>query len=142
MFGPKPAERIPIWIGGTGPRMLRLTGQLADGLIVSAAYVPLVRLSRLNAAIDEAAIAAGRPPSAIRRAHNLFGDIGDGGDGDGSAVGTGGTYPVDAWIRGLSEYARAGRLDTFVFWPNHDRHAQLEQFAREVVPGVRDAVGR
>lgn len=140
LFGPKPAGNIPIWIGGFKPRMLRLTGRLADGLIISAPYVPFDQLGAINATIDEAALAAGRAPTAIRRAYNLFGDFAETGQGDDGAVGTGGAYSVNAWIRGLTEYASAGRIDTFVFWPNHDRHAQLQRFAAEVIPGVRDAV--
>jgi alkanesulfonate monooxygenase SsuD/methylene tetrahydromethanopterin reductase-like flavin-dependent oxidoreductase (luciferase family) len=141
MFGPKPATPIPIWIGGSQPRMLRLTGRLADGILLSASYVPLSQLPTMNATIDEAAIATGRDPADIRRAYNLFGDITDG-NGDDGAVGTGGASSVAAWIEGLTEYARAGRIDTFVFWPNQDRHAQLRRFASDVIPGVRDALGR
>jgi alkanesulfonate monooxygenase SsuD/methylene tetrahydromethanopterin reductase-like flavin-dependent oxidoreductase (luciferase family) len=141
MFGPKPATAIPIWVGGTKPRMLRLTGRLADGLLVSASYVPLAELAPINATIDEAAIATGRTPADIRRAYNLFGDIADG-EGDDGAVGTGGAYSVSAWIQGLAEYVRAGRIDTFVFWPSHDRHAQLRRFATDVIPGVRNALSR
>jgi alkanesulfonate monooxygenase SsuD/methylene tetrahydromethanopterin reductase-like flavin-dependent oxidoreductase (luciferase family) len=141
LFGPKPATAIPIWVGGTKPRMLRLTGRLADGLLVSASYVPLAQLAPINATIDEAAIAAGRAPADIRRAYNLFGAIADG-EGDDGAVGTGGAHSISAWIQGLTDYARAGRIDTFVFWPSHDRHAQLRRFATDVIPGVRDALGR
>ena len=31
--GPAPLHPIPIWVGGRRPRMLRLTGRLADGLL-------------------------------------------------------------------------------------------------------------
>jgi hypothetical protein len=33
-------------------------------------------------------------------------------------------------------------FDTFVFWPESDPLAQVERFAREVVPGVREAVAK
>jgi hypothetical protein len=33
-------------------------------------------------------------------------------------------------------------MDTFIFWPLGDHLRQLERFAREVVPGVREAVAR
>ncbi|MBA2519854.1 MAG: LLM class flavin-dependent oxidoreductase [Chloroflexia bacterium] len=139
-FGPKPAAPIPIWIGGFKPRMLRLTGRLGDGILLSAPYVPLDHLPALNAAIDDAAIAAGRSPASIRRAYNVMGDIAGTG-GDETAVGTGGAYAVDTWVRGLIDHARTGRIDTFIFWPNNDRHARLRRFAAEVFPAVRDGLG-
>ncbi len=139
VFGPVPERPIPIWIGGGKPRMLRLTGRLGDGILLSAPRVPLDDLPGINATIDEAARGAGRDPGDVRRAYNVMGDIVDSG-GDDAAAGGGGVYPVDAWIRDLATYARAGRIDTFIFWPNHDRHAQLRRFAAEVIPGVRAAL--
>jgi alkanesulfonate monooxygenase SsuD/methylene tetrahydromethanopterin reductase-like flavin-dependent oxidoreductase (luciferase family) len=138
VFGPKPEPAIPIWIGGSKPRMLRLTGRLGDGILLSAPRVPLDDLPGINATINEAALDAGREPGEVRRAYNVMGDIVDSG-GDDAPAGGGG-YTVDAWIRDLTTYARCGRIDTFIFWPNHDRHAQLRRFAAEVVPGVRAAL--
>src|SRR5690606_32092154 len=43
--GPVPAHRIGIWLGALKPRMLRLTGRTADGLVVSSPYVPPERLA-------------------------------------------------------------------------------------------------
>ncbi len=60
-----PAGKTPeIWIGGLGPRMLRLTGQYADGwypAVVASAEEYAARL----ALIREAAQQAGRDPQAI-----------------------------------------------------------------------------
>src|ERR1044071_6184381 len=36
--GPRPAHDIPIWLGSYGPRMLRVTGDLADAWIPSMGY--------------------------------------------------------------------------------------------------------
>src|ERR1700730_7222626 len=36
--GPAPAHSIGIWLGALRPRMLRLTGRQADGLVISASY--------------------------------------------------------------------------------------------------------
>jgi hypothetical protein len=33
-------------------------------------------------------------------------------------------------------------MDTFIFWPAEDRMRQIEIFATEVVPAVREAVAR
>jgi alkanesulfonate monooxygenase SsuD/methylene tetrahydromethanopterin reductase-like flavin-dependent oxidoreductase (luciferase family) len=69
-FGPPPAHPIRIWTGAVGPSMLRLTGRAADGLLISNTYVPVSRLDRTNALIDEGAAEAGRSPHAIRRGYN------------------------------------------------------------------------
>ena len=37
---PKPAHRIPIWLGTFGERALEVTGRVADGWIPSRGYVP------------------------------------------------------------------------------------------------------
>src|SRR5690606_4561133 len=37
--GPKPAHNIGIWVGAYGPKMLNLTGRLADGWLPSLQYV-------------------------------------------------------------------------------------------------------
>jgi hypothetical protein len=65
--GPPPAHDIAIWIGGYGPRMLELIGRLADGWLPSSPYLPPERLPAAQQRIDDAAKAAGRDPSAIRR---------------------------------------------------------------------------
>ena len=36
--GPRPAHDIPVWLGAYKPRMLRLTGRLADGWVPSMGY--------------------------------------------------------------------------------------------------------
>ncbi|MFX3826796.1 LLM class flavin-dependent oxidoreductase, partial [Streptococcus suis] len=38
--GPAPAGHPAVWIGAYGPRMLRVTGRLADGWLPSLGYLP------------------------------------------------------------------------------------------------------
>jgi alkanesulfonate monooxygenase SsuD/methylene tetrahydromethanopterin reductase-like flavin-dependent oxidoreductase (luciferase family) len=76
--GPSPAHPIEIWLGAYKPRMLRLTGATADGWLPSQAYLDLDQLPAMNAAIDEAAVAAGRRPEQIRRLLNINGSFGTG----------------------------------------------------------------
>lgn len=78
--GPAPAHPVPIWVGAYRPRMLRLVGERADGWLPSLSYLrgPEV-LGELSAAIDAAATAAGRAPSAVRRLVNLDPDMADAG---------------------------------------------------------------
>jgi len=52
-------RRVPLYLAAEGPRMLRLAGELADGVIVGSGLVPeMVRDSK--ALIEEGARAAGR----------------------------------------------------------------------------------
>ena len=133
--GPAPAHRIEIWLGALGPRMLRLTGATADGWIPSLSYVPPQRALAHNAKIDEAADEAGRAPADIRRAYNLMGVIGAEGEGIGG--------PVEAWVERLTGLVRDTGMDTFLFWPTGgDIIAQLERFAHEIAPAVREAVAK
>lgn len=64
--GPTPAHRIGIWIGAYKPRMLRITGQLADGWLPSSGYAAPETLDELNERIDAAAVDAGRHPAALQ----------------------------------------------------------------------------
>jgi hypothetical protein len=46
-------------------------------------------------------------------------------------------YWVDQLVRLYTEY----RQDTFIFWGGGDVGQQIETFAKEVVPAVRERVG-
>lgn len=134
--GPMPAHDIGIWLGAVGPRMLTLTGRLADGWIPSSSYVPPERLSDMNGRIDEAAAAAERHPATIRRLYNLMGRITDGpsaGFLDG---------PVGQWVDELTALTLEHGMDSFIFAPADQPETQLRRFALDVVPRVREAVAR
>jgi alkanesulfonate monooxygenase SsuD/methylene tetrahydromethanopterin reductase-like flavin-dependent oxidoreductase (luciferase family) len=133
--GPPPAHRIEIWVGAMTPRTLRLIGRLADGWVPGSGVQHVDRFPELNAHIDEAAEAAGRDPTAIRRIVNLWGSITDGARGDGPLTG-----PVAQWIETLAAWADDLRLDSFVFWPPDAGTGQIERFAAEVAPAVRDRI--
>ena len=123
--GPPPAHRIEIWIGGYKPRMLELVGRLADGWIPSLPYLPPDQVPESQGRIDDAARAAGRDPAAVRRAYNLIGEIDD----------------VAAWTEQLAGFVAELRFDTLVFWPGgDDPQRQLELYAQQVVPAVRERV--
>jgi alkanesulfonate monooxygenase SsuD/methylene tetrahydromethanopterin reductase-like flavin-dependent oxidoreductase (luciferase family) len=132
--GPPPAHPIEIWLGVGRPRGLALTGRLADGWIPSLSWATPDRVPALQQRIDDAAGEAGRDPAEIRRAYNVGGAITD---GPTSGLLNG---PPDHWIETLNGFTRELGFDTFVFWPAEDPVGQVERFASEVVPGVRDAV--
>ncbi|GAA4594608.1 alkanesulfonate monooxygenase SsuD/methylene tetrahydromethanopterin reductase-like flavin-dependent oxidoreductase (luciferase family) [Actinoplanes octamycinicus] len=117
--GPAPAHRVPIWLGAYGPRMLKLTGTKADGWLPSLSYLKPGALARGNTIIDEAAAAAGRDPREIRRLLNV-----------------GPQQDVEE----LLGYVRDHGVSTFIV--GTDQPAELERFAAEVIPALREAVDR
>jgi len=58
------AFSVPIFLGVRGPQMLKLTGRLADGVILSG---PLDYLKYAMQIIDDSAISVGRKPNEIER---------------------------------------------------------------------------
>ncbi|HEV2825531.1 MAG TPA: LLM class flavin-dependent oxidoreductase [Actinomycetota bacterium] len=131
--GPAPAHPIGIWVGAAGPRMLSLIGRGADGWVPSSPSLPPERLPAAQARIDDAAAAAGRDPASIRRLYNISGRIGPGGGGflDG---------PAGQWIEQLLPVVTEHGMDTLVLWPTEFPVRQLELFAAEVAPALREAV--
>ena len=131
--GPAPNPSIPIWVGAFGPRMLGITGRLADGWLPTNYFLELADVPTMQRRIDDAATSAGRDPDTITRAFNVFGLISD-------TVPTRNDRqlhgPVDFWVDALRDYVRRLRFDTIVYWPNRDQQAQTELFLREVVPRV------
>lgn len=140
--GPAPAHRVPIWTGALGPKMLNLTGRMADGVVVSMPYVPPAKLLEANARIDEGAAEAGRAPDAIRRGYNVSGVI-QPGSGTSGGITANNTVEGTAgfWVEQLVSLYRDYRQDTFLFWGSGDVSQQLEVFAKEVVPAVKAQVG-
>ena len=133
--GPIPPHPIGIWLGAYKSRMLRLTGRLVDGWIPSSAYAPPSELPAMTRTIDEAARAAGRDPAAIRRVYNVNGRF--------SAAERGFLQgPPHVWIEQLAELALEQGMSVFVLAPGSDAEGDLQRFAEEVAPGVREAVER
>jgi alkanesulfonate monooxygenase SsuD/methylene tetrahydromethanopterin reductase-like flavin-dependent oxidoreductase (luciferase family) len=132
--GPVPPAPLPIWLGSQGPRMLSITGTLADGWISPLnIYVAPHEVPGKQRVIDEAARSAGRDPADIRRIYNVIGGIGQ-------FRGPGLIGDVGLWTETLTGWAVELGFDTFVFWPVTEHRAQLELFATEVVPAVRRRV--
>jgi alkanesulfonate monooxygenase SsuD/methylene tetrahydromethanopterin reductase-like flavin-dependent oxidoreductase (luciferase family) len=130
--GPHPVHEMGIWIGAGGPRMLSLVGQLADGWIPSMGWATPDRLPEMHERIDEGASKAGREPREIKRLYNVAGMIGQAGEGSLSG-------PASKWVEELTRFALELGMDTFIYWPSEDRERQVELFANEVAPAVREA---
>jgi len=111
--GPVPAHPIGIWLGAYRPRMLSIIGRLADGWVPSYGYLKEPELADGNRRIDEAAVAAGRDPRAIRRVLN--------------------TGYLDAQtLVGLVESG----MDTFLVAED-----EMREFMSDVAPRVMEEVG-
>ncbi|MDJ0420020.1 LLM class flavin-dependent oxidoreductase [Rhodococcus opacus] len=133
--GPVPPRRVGLWLGAQRPRLLAVVGRAADGWISPLnIYIPPREVPSRQRIIDEAAVAAGRSPSDVRRIYNVIGTIGGRGEGPGLSM------SADDWARTLASWAIELGFDTFVFWPVTDHLTQLGMFAAEIVPAVRELV--
>jgi hypothetical protein len=129
--GPFPVHDAGIWVGSYKERMLRLTGELADGWLPSSPYAPPDQLAGMNAVIDAAAVDAGRSPGDVRRLYNV----------SGSFAGSGSDFlqgPPKAWAGQLAGLALDEGISGFVLMV--DDAATIDRFAAEVVPAVRELV--
>jgi alkanesulfonate monooxygenase SsuD/methylene tetrahydromethanopterin reductase-like flavin-dependent oxidoreductase (luciferase family) len=140
--GPLPTRQLPIWLGALKPRMLELTGRLADGWSISHNWVPPEQVPAMRATLDAAADEAGRPRSAIRRNYNLMGHIEVAGQ---PAVRVrqgmiGGD--AAAWAELITRYATELGMDCFIYWPvAGDAREQARLWAEEVLPAARQRLG-
>jgi alkanesulfonate monooxygenase SsuD/methylene tetrahydromethanopterin reductase-like flavin-dependent oxidoreductase (luciferase family) len=126
--GPPPAHPIGIWLGAYRPRMLRLTGRLADGWLPSIGghYLRPEDVPDRQAAIDEAARAFGRDPDQIERAANVMGLDGD----------------VSSWADQLARIASELRFSTLLLGvPDEDPIGFVRRFGEDVAPRVRELLG-
>jgi len=129
--GPAAAHPIPIWVGALKPRMLRLTGTKGDGWLVSLGRVDEAGLRAGNRIIDDAAAAAGREPASVVRLLNVGVRFRDGADG---SLGGSMRDRVDQLLPLVLQ-------DGFsVFIVDADDPPELERFAHEVIPTLREAV--
>jgi alkanesulfonate monooxygenase SsuD/methylene tetrahydromethanopterin reductase-like flavin-dependent oxidoreductase (luciferase family) len=122
--GPPPAHRVEIWIGAYRPRGLRLIGRMADGWVPSVGYAGIDAIRESAARLDEATLAAGRDPMAVKRIFNI-------GPMEGG---------LDRWVATLTQWAIDIGVDAFIYW--HPDRASLERFVAEVVPAVQAETGR
>jgi alkanesulfonate monooxygenase SsuD/methylene tetrahydromethanopterin reductase-like flavin-dependent oxidoreductase (luciferase family) len=129
--GEPPPHAIGIWLGVGKPRGLALAGRLGDGWVPSLRWAKPDLVPEMSRHIDEAAQAAGRDPSEVRRVYNVSGAIIDG-PVRGLLQG-----PPEHWIETLSGFASDLGFDTFIFWPGEDHAAQVQRFAQEIAPALR-----
>ena len=125
--GPVPAHPIGIWLGAYGPRMLRVTGRLADGWLPSVPRLPVEELDARHAAIDEAARRAGRDPGAVVRACNLTL-----------------TGPPPTWPDQIAALASEHRMEAFFLGAEDDGGdpvGLVRRLGDETAPRTRELLG-
>jgi probable F420-dependent oxidoreductase len=133
---PKPAQRIPIWLGTFGPRALQVTGQVADGWIPSLGHAPAEALPAMREKVLAAAVAAGRDPEEITCALNLPVHVGDESDSQTDVI-AGSAERVAAR---LGSFVAAG-FSAFNFiplGPSNQTSEQVERIATEVIPALSE----
>jgi alkanesulfonate monooxygenase SsuD/methylene tetrahydromethanopterin reductase-like flavin-dependent oxidoreductase (luciferase family) len=131
--GPAPAHDIGIWVGAYKPRLLKLTGRVADGWLPSLGYVPggLAGLDEMNKYIDEGAASAGRDPSKVRRLLNISGQFAR----SGHSLLNG---PPQQWAEELAGITLNYGVTGFILAA--DDAPSIERFAAEVAPATRELV--
>lgn len=135
--GPAPAHPIGIWVGAYRPRMLELTGRLADGWLPSLPRLPLNQLAGAQNRVDDAAVRAGRDPGDVLRIANVVGALVDG------STGSWLHGPPEHWIEELGQLAEQERMDGFIVWIDApDALTQTERLAAEVIAPLRAATQR
>jgi len=133
---PKPAHRIPIWLGTFGDRALAVTGQLADGWIPSHGYMPPERVPAMRERVLTAAREAGRDPAAITCAYHMQIRVDERASTSPSVV-SGAPAVVAEQLRGFLKLGFTA-LSFAPVGPGTDE--QAERLAGEVIPAVRAGV--
>ncbi|ADJ45221.1 coenzyme F420-dependent N5,N10-methenyltetrahydromethanopterin reductase [Amycolatopsis mediterranei S699] len=140
-LGPRPANRLDVWLGGAAPEALRRTGRLADGWLGSFHTPSQARDARI--AIQRAAAEAGREIEEDHFGLSLVvADRGIPGELAAVAERRSPGVPVTDLVatswpearRLVEQYIEAG-LSKFVLRPGHaDFDGFLEKFQAELVP--------
>jgi alkanesulfonate monooxygenase SsuD/methylene tetrahydromethanopterin reductase-like flavin-dependent oxidoreductase (luciferase family) len=129
--GPAPVHDVGLWVGAFKPRMLNLVGRKADGWWPTLVVLGRDGVTAGNAAIDAAALEAGRQPTDIRRLLNVRGSFSATGRGDING-------PPSRWIEELARFSLEDGVSTFILATDDPR--AIRTFAEEVAPAVREVV--
>ncbi|HEX3790394.1 MAG TPA: LLM class flavin-dependent oxidoreductase [Pseudonocardiaceae bacterium] len=132
--GLAPAHDLGLWFGAYQPRLLRLTGRIADAWVPSSPFLPPEQLSTANQVIDDAATKAGRSPSDVRRVYNIGGEFTL--SGKGFLQG-----PPAVWAEQLAEVAIEHGMSVFLLY-RAESADDLRRLGEEVAPAVRELVAK
>ena len=144
-IGGRPASgRIPIWLGASGPQMMRYTGRVADGWMKNRGWPEsLDQLRGLVRLLEEGATSAKRDPLAIRRVLNSSAVVGEAETKRAMAtVPDGPPNIVRPQVKGSAAEVldtiaqmREEGIDTFhLRFPEDGLLEQVQRFGQEVIP--------
>lgn len=128
---PKPVQPIPVWIGGNGPKVLALTGRLADGWLPSVPFAPPEVIPERSAIVLRAAEAAGRAREDLTFVYNV--GIAVGARRDDPSLVSGSAEEV---AERLAAFGDLG-FDAINVWPAGNAAEQRHRIAEEVLPLLR-----
>jgi hypothetical protein len=123
-FAPKSLQqpRMPLLIGGSGPRMLRLSARYAD--IWNAVGTP-EETGTINQRLDEACAAEGRDPATLVRSVSPRINL---------------LASPEAFVEGVAAYREAGFRDIFMPWPRTQAERPVLRYVAEnIIPSLRGA---
>jgi alkanesulfonate monooxygenase SsuD/methylene tetrahydromethanopterin reductase-like flavin-dependent oxidoreductase (luciferase family) len=126
--GPPLTHPVRIYVGAYRPRMLTLTGRLADGWLPSLGehYLHTEDAPKGHAAIDEAARAVGRDPNEIDRALNVMSLNGK------PAI----------WADQLARISEELRFSTLLVGvPHQDPVTFVRRLGEDIAPRLRELLG-
>jgi alkanesulfonate monooxygenase SsuD/methylene tetrahydromethanopterin reductase-like flavin-dependent oxidoreductase (luciferase family) len=127
---PPPGRRIPVLVAARGPRMLRLTAELADAWNVAWHGHPDERFATKLAEMDAALAVAGRAPATLTRTSGIIvRDPDQRTAADAPAAAFAG--PVDELAVVLDEHAAAG-IDHAIVWLEPKTPRSLDRLAEAV----------
>lgn len=135
-IAPAAQRDIPIWFGAYGPRMLRLTGRIADGWMPSMPYAGLDRVGPMRDVVLGAAREAGRGEDAIECGYNIWFLV----DGDPTRSERVVAGTPEQMAEKLAAIVKLG-MTTLNFWPVREEAEQVERLAVQVLPLVRERTG-
>jgi alkanesulfonate monooxygenase SsuD/methylene tetrahydromethanopterin reductase-like flavin-dependent oxidoreductase (luciferase family) len=123
--------------------VLDLLGRKADGWVAPLGTGYETKAEAQDR-IDAGARAAGREPTAIRRAIQLVGAVTDTPLTQARPTSGPGNQPIqttpEIWARIIRELVADERFDTINFVPKRETVEQIQQFGETVIPLARDAV--
>lgn len=140
--GPKPFHSIRLWVGGYGNRMLKITGELAEGLTVSLPYLPPEQLPAKLELVKQAALKSGRDPASILVNYNFGGVILESESQREKTQSTPNVIvgSIDEWVEMILRLSTLG-VNSFSFWPaGEDKIGQVKLYVKNVVPSAKDAL--
>lgn len=123
-----------IWLGAYRPRMLRLTGRVADGWIISSPDCDPIDIAAGNSIIDAAAQGVDRAPESVRRGYNI--EVNFSGSAKRFLWG-----PPKKIAEDLASLTLTHGVSTYLLCRVESADA-LIRFAEEVVPAVHEIARR